>query len=927
MSAYRGEPVNIYAAGTDGGYVPGPDGGPDEFTPDYDAGVVPEMCLGEVADVLQLTNLILNTPYPDSIVVSNGADSVTLDSNVINAREVLMWGYSHGACVTDRAVEQGAPATAAATFAEPTDIETWFADCLAEQRQDKCCTCPQNPYPSDAGCVQCWDLDASSMCAQDNPNNCTMPRAQWGTVLSLFATTGYVPSSSAPFGATYANTNMTYAWRSPDYLLNNGKGTEAYLPFVRFQGAADPEIQVHQACTLSAEIGTCANFYLPMDSDAAAPCEGTISWAPSMPDAGLATDAGSCSLVVYGGANHGTILVAAKGDFLSWVNSLHWTTTVNGKVDLIDTGGLELLGGQPNAGSVAEYVPVELDAGSCSCTGTDDTGAPVTAFCGETVCGTGNQLYGCEPADGGAGAWSYIHAGCELDAGGCYCNGMDNTGAQVTVSCGQSLCAWGNKLYACESSDGGSAAWWSYVHAGCEIDAGSCYCNGTDNTGAPVTVSCGQSVCGSGNQLYACESSAGGAGAWSFVHAGCELDAGSCYCNGTDNTGAPVTVSCGQTVCGSGNQLYACESSAGGAGAWSYVHAGCELDAGSCYCNGTDNTGAPVTVSCGQTVCGSGNQLYACKSSAGGAGAWSYVHAGCELDAGSCYCNGTDNTGAPVTASCGQSVCGSGNQLYACVSTDGGAGAWSYVHAGCELDAGSCYCNGTDHTGAQVTVSCGQSVCGSGDYTYTCLSSGTWSGGTQGCCTNDSNCWGSSGGLACDTTTRTCVSCVPDGHTVEDLDDCAINCCSPSPCTSGTTCGPAVIGFCSTDADCTGSSSGPACDTTTHTCVPCVPVGDTADVAADCTSDCCNPSPCASGTTCSPSTSRICSTDADCTGSSGGPACDTTTYACVSCVPDGDLIDVSADCAADCCSGACARLASFQVAAFVCVQSTGGPLP
>ena len=65
-----------------------------------------ELCLGEVDDVLNLLAAV--TALPNA-----------------NPQQVLMWGHSHGACITERAVERGAPVQIAVSLDGPTDFTTW----------------------------------------------------------------------------------------------------------------------------------------------------------------------------------------------------------------------------------------------------------------------------------------------------------------------------------------------------------------------------------------------------------------------------------------------------------------------------------------------------------------------------------------------------------------------------------------------------------------------------------------------------------------------------------------------------------------------------------------------------------------------------------------------------------------------------------
>ena len=65
-----------------------------------------ELCYGEVDDVLNLLSAVTALP---------GAD----------AQKVLMLGYSHGSCITERAIERGAKVQIAVSIDGPTDFMTW----------------------------------------------------------------------------------------------------------------------------------------------------------------------------------------------------------------------------------------------------------------------------------------------------------------------------------------------------------------------------------------------------------------------------------------------------------------------------------------------------------------------------------------------------------------------------------------------------------------------------------------------------------------------------------------------------------------------------------------------------------------------------------------------------------------------------------
>jgi Prolyl oligopeptidase family len=92
ISTYRGEsisglppPFTTFGAVSDGGL---------------------ELCFGEVDDVLNLLS------------------AVTALTNA-NANQVLMWGHSHGSCITELAVEKGGPVQVAVSLDGPTDFTTW----------------------------------------------------------------------------------------------------------------------------------------------------------------------------------------------------------------------------------------------------------------------------------------------------------------------------------------------------------------------------------------------------------------------------------------------------------------------------------------------------------------------------------------------------------------------------------------------------------------------------------------------------------------------------------------------------------------------------------------------------------------------------------------------------------------------------------
>ena len=82
--------------------------------------------MGEVTDVMALTDLVVNRA--SSIQV--GAPGQTVSPNV-NKNKFFMYGYSHGGCITWRAVEQGAPVTAFSVVEGFTDLRLTYLEALA----------------------------------------------------------------------------------------------------------------------------------------------------------------------------------------------------------------------------------------------------------------------------------------------------------------------------------------------------------------------------------------------------------------------------------------------------------------------------------------------------------------------------------------------------------------------------------------------------------------------------------------------------------------------------------------------------------------------------------------------------------------------------------------------------------------------------
>jgi hypothetical protein len=103
-SSYRGESVSITSSS--------PQFPSQTWTSDGSV----EFCMGEVTDVMALTDLLAN--HASAITLGSPSESVPIQVN----GNLLMYGYSHGGCITYRAVEQGAPVTAFADIEGFTDL-------------------------------------------------------------------------------------------------------------------------------------------------------------------------------------------------------------------------------------------------------------------------------------------------------------------------------------------------------------------------------------------------------------------------------------------------------------------------------------------------------------------------------------------------------------------------------------------------------------------------------------------------------------------------------------------------------------------------------------------------------------------------------------------------------------------------------------
>jgi hypothetical protein len=252
-SSYRGESIKITSSSTD-------------FAGNtWTSGGYPELCLGEVTDVLALTDLIVNRA--SSISVGSPGAQVPLN---VNKKKVLMYGYSHGGCVTYRAVEQGAPVTAFAVIEGFTDFILGYLN----------------------------GLDYLTF----GPAHEAYQGAALAAAQGSFAFT--------PTGVYYPDTNgvMGYNWRSAHYFASRGDlSIQKFktMPILIFHGDVDfyvnpnlpssaNPVYLNEATELAADINAASIFVGPTGSSppASEPCMSGPVGAP-IPD-GLAGPTGSC---------------------------------------------------------------------------------------------------------------------------------------------------------------------------------------------------------------------------------------------------------------------------------------------------------------------------------------------------------------------------------------------------------------------------------------------------------------------------------------------------------------------------------------------------------------------------------------------------------------------------------------------------------
>jgi hypothetical protein len=133
MSSYRAESISITSQSP--AFTPPPQPWKSGSTKTDGSS---EFCMGEVTDVMALVDILVN--HIDSLTIGNPNDPsqqvhITTSFDPSNPtiawnHELFMYGYSHGGCITYRAVEQGAPVNAFAVIEGFTDLSLVYLDGL-----------------------------------------------------------------------------------------------------------------------------------------------------------------------------------------------------------------------------------------------------------------------------------------------------------------------------------------------------------------------------------------------------------------------------------------------------------------------------------------------------------------------------------------------------------------------------------------------------------------------------------------------------------------------------------------------------------------------------------------------------------------------------------------------------------------------------
>jgi hypothetical protein len=160
-----------------------------------------ELCGGEVDDVLNLVSAVDALP-------------------IANPNQVLMWGHSHGSCVTERAIERGAPVQIAVSLDGPTDFTTWknnnlLIDPFPAQQQARSSAWPPNA-PSNLANVKFLRIQAEGDQVVEPEQGCELAAVLPGT------SNYYLDSNISPPGTFVLPPKECVPWPTPCYLDATG---------------------------------------------------------------------------------------------------------------------------------------------------------------------------------------------------------------------------------------------------------------------------------------------------------------------------------------------------------------------------------------------------------------------------------------------------------------------------------------------------------------------------------------------------------------------------------------------------------------------------------------------------------------------------------------------------------------------------------
>jgi hypothetical protein len=206
-----------------------------------------EFCMGEVTDVMALVNILVNDIGSITLGNPDNSNEQLKITPAFNPNDpttawngkLFMYGYSHGGCITYRAVEQGAPVNAFAVIEGFTDMSLNYLNGLAA-------------------------------CDAD-PSACTLPGGTFDPTGYAAAGSGAV--SSTGFGPYYPDASgvMGYNWRSAHYFASRGDlDIQKFksMPILILHGDIDVAnpVPLDEPIEFAPDIGAGAVFYGPSGS-------------------------------------------------------------------------------------------------------------------------------------------------------------------------------------------------------------------------------------------------------------------------------------------------------------------------------------------------------------------------------------------------------------------------------------------------------------------------------------------------------------------------------------------------------------------------------------------------------------------------------------------------------------------------------------